>query len=166
MLEGLNIAAAGMAAQQERLDAVSNDLANANTNGYKHTRVGFRDLVYTQAGRSSAQGVQTGAGAAAVDVGRGFAQGVLRNTGEPLDLAVEGDGFLQVKLPDGRTGLTRDGNLHRDGQGRLTTSTGNLIQPTITIPVDVPLSKVAVATDGTVTADNRTVGWYIPTTEE
>jgi flagellar basal-body rod protein FlgG len=130
MLEGLNIAAAGMAAQQQRLDAVSNDLANANTNGYKHTRVGFRDLVYTQAGRSSAQGVQTG----------------------------EGDGFLQVKLPDGRTGLTRDGNLHRDPQGRLTTSTGNLIQPTITIPVDVPLSAVAVNTDGTVVANNRAVG--------
>jgi flagellar basal-body rod protein FlgG len=158
MLEGLNIAAAGMAAQQQRLDAVSNDLANANTNGYKHARVGFRDLVYTQAGRSSAQGVQTGAGSAAVDIGRGFSQGVLRQTGEPLDLALEGDGFLQVKLPDGRTGLTRDGDLHRDAQGRLATSTGNLIQPTITIPVDVPLSKVAIATDGTVTANNRAVG--------
>jgi|SRR4051794_22708905 flagellar basal-body rod protein FlgG len=158
MLEGLNIAAAGMAAQQQRLDAVSNDLANANTNGYKHTRVGFRDLVYTQAGRSSAQGVQTGAGSAAVDIGRGFAQGVMRQTGEPLDLAIEGDGFLQVKLPDGRTGLTRDGNLRRDPQGRLTTSTGGLLQPTITIPVDVPLSAVAVNTDGTVIANNRAVG--------
>ena len=158
MLEGLNIAAAGMAAQQQRLDAVSNDLANANTNGYKHTRVGFRDLVYTQAGRSSAQGVQTGAGAAAADVGRGFAQGVLRNTGEPLDLAIEGEGFLQVRLPDGRTGLTRDGNLHRDAQGRLTNASGDLIQPTVTIPVDVPLSKVAIATDGTVTANGRNVG--------
>ena len=70
MLEGLNSAAAGMAAQQQRLDAVSNDLANANTTGYKHVRVGFRDLVYTQTGRSSAQGPQTGAGAAAVDAGR------------------------------------------------------------------------------------------------
>lgn len=158
MLEGLNIAAAGMAAQQQRLDAVSNDLANANTNGYKHTRVGFRDLVYTQAGRSSAQGVQTGAGSAAVDIGRGFAQGVMRQTGEPLDLAIEGDGFLQVKLPDGRTGLTRDGNLHRDAQGRLTTSTGNLLQPTITIPANVPLSAVSVNTDGTVVANNRAVG--------
>src|SRR5919197_5145737 len=158
MLEGLNIAAAGMAAQQQRLDAVSNDLANANTNGYKHTRVGFRDLVYTQVGRSSAQGVQTGAGAAAVDVGRGFAQGVLRNTGEPPDLAIEGEGFLQVRLPDGRTGLTRDGNLHRDAQGRLTNASGDLIQPTVTIPVDVPLSKVAIATEATLTATGRNVG--------
>src|SRR5262245_14252000 len=158
MLEGLNIAAAGMAAQQQKLDAVSNDLANANTTGYKHTRVGFRDLVYTQAGRSSAQGVQTGAGSAAVEVGRGFAQGVLRNTGEPLDIAIEGDGFLQVKLPDGRTGLTRDGDLRRDAQGRLTTSSGALIQPALTIPADVPLSRGSIATDGTVSAAGRTVG--------
>src|SRR3954469_24387013 len=164
MLEGLNIAAAGMAAQQQRLDAVSNELANANTNGYKHTRVGFRDLVYTQAGRSSGPGVEVGpgagagAGAAGVDVGRGFARGVLRNTGEPLDLAVEGDGFLQVRLADGRTGLTRDGNLRRDPQGRLTNSSGNLIQPPVTIPVGVPLSRVAIGTDGTVTAGGRNVG--------
>src|SRR5262245_36832260 len=158
MLEGLNIAAAGMAAQTQKLDAVSNDLANANTTGYKHTRVGFRDLVYTQAGRSSAQGVQTGAGSAAVEVGRGFAQGVLRNTGEPLDIAIEGDGFLQVKLSDGRTGLTRDGDLRRDAQGRLTTSTGALLQPTVTIPADVPLSKVSIATDGTVSSGGRGFG--------
>jgi flagellar basal-body rod protein FlgG len=158
MLEGLNIAAAGMAAQQQKLDAVSNDLANANTTGYKHDRVGFRDLVYTQAQRSSAQGVRTGAGTAAVDIGRGFSQGVLRQTGEPLDVALEGDGFLQVKLPDGRTGLTRDGDLRRDAQGRLTTSSGALLQPTVTIPVDVPLSRVSIGTDGTVSADGRNVG--------
>ena len=76
MLEGLHSAAAGMAAQQQRLDAVANDLANANTTGYKHQRVGFRDLVYDQTGRSSAQGVRTGSGAAAVDAGRAFGQGV------------------------------------------------------------------------------------------
>jgi flagellar basal-body rod protein FlgG len=90
MLEGLNTAAAGMAAQQQRLDAVANDLANANTTGYKHQRVGFRDLVYTQAGRSSATGVATGAGAAAVDAGRSFGQGVLQRTDRPLDVAIQG----------------------------------------------------------------------------
>ena len=74
MLEGLNSAAAGMAAQQQRLDAVANDLANANTTGYKHQRVGFRDLVYDQTGRSSAQGVRTGSGAAAVDRGGAVAR--------------------------------------------------------------------------------------------
>jgi flagellar basal-body rod protein FlgG len=158
MLEGLNIAAAGMAAQQQKLDAVSNDLANANTTGYKHDRVGFRDLVYTQAQRSSAQGVRTGAGAAAVDLGRGFSQGVLQQTGQPLDVALEGEGFLQIQLPDGRTGLTRDGNLRRDPQGRLTTSTGALLSPPVAIPAEVPLNRVSIATDGTVSAAGRIVG--------
>src|SRR5215470_9340604 len=158
MLEGLNTAAAGMAAQQQKLDAISNDLANANTTGYKHQRVGFRDLIYTQAQRSSAQGVRTGAGSAAVDIGRGFEQGVLNQTGQPLDVALEGEGFLQVKLSDGRTGLTRDGDLRRDAQGRLTMSTGALLQPTVTIPADVPLSKVSIATDGTVSSGGRGFG--------
>jgi flagellar basal-body rod protein FlgG len=158
MLEGLNIAAAGMAAQQQKLDAVSNDLANANTTGYKHARVGFRDLVYTQAQRSSAQGVRTGAGAAAVDLGHGFSQGVLQQTGQPLDVALEGEGFLQIRLPDGRTGLTRDGGLRRDPQGRLTTSTGALLSPNVAIPAEVPLSRGSIATDGTVTAAGKVVG--------
>jgi|tagenome__1003787_1003787.scaffolds.fasta_scaffold20980895_2 flagellar basal-body rod protein FlgG len=158
MLQGLNIAAAGMAAQQQKLDAVSNDLANANTTGYKHDRVGFRDLVYTQAQRSSAQGVRTGAGVAAVEIGRGFSQGALQQTGQPLDVAIEGEGFLQVRLPDGRTGLTRDGNLRRDPQGRLATSTGALLQPSITIPANIPLNQVSIASDGTVSAAGRAVG--------
>ena len=89
MLEGLHSAAAGMAAQQQRLDAVANDLANANTTGYKHQRVGFRDLVYDQTGRSSAQGVRTGSGAAAVDAGRAFAQGTLQRTDRTLDVALQ-----------------------------------------------------------------------------
>ena len=90
MLEGLNSAAAGMAAQQQRLDSVANDLANANTTGYKHNRVGFRDLVYQQAGRASAQGVRTGHGAAAVDAGKAFSQGGLQRTDRPLDVADPG----------------------------------------------------------------------------
>src|SRR5919108_5330060 len=132
MLEGLHSAAAGMAAQQQRLDAVANDLANANTTGYKHQRVGFRDLVYDQTGRSSAQGVRTGSGAAAVDAGRSFGQGVLQRTDRSLDVALQGEGFLRVKLPDGREALTRDGNLQVDGLGRLATNTGALLQPRIT----------------------------------
>ena len=119
MLEGLNSAAAGMAAQQQRIDAVANDLANANTTGYKHVRVGFRDLVYKQVGRSSAQGPRTGAGAAAVDAGRGFAQGSLQRTEQPLDVALQGPGFIRVRLADGRQALTRDGSLHVDGTGKL-----------------------------------------------
>src|SRR3954452_11693509 len=158
MLEGLNTAAAGMAAQQQRLDAVADDLANANTTGYKHQRVGFRDLVYTQTGRSSAQGVRTGAGAAAVDSGRSFGQGVLQRTDRPLDVAIQGEGFLQVKLPDGRAALTRDGGLHIDGAGNLTTSTGSLVQPAIKVPEGIGEDQIAIGNDGTVLADGRRIG--------
>jgi flagellar basal-body rod protein FlgG len=158
MLEGLNTAAAGMAAQQQRLDSVANDLANANTTGYKHGRVGFRDLIYEQAGRSSAQGVRTGHGAAAVDAGRSFGQGALQRTDRPLDVAIQGEGFLRVKQPDGTIALTRDGSLQVDGRGRLTTGTGGLVQPSITIPKGTDPSEVTIAQDGTVTASGRRLG--------
>ena len=158
MLEGLSSAAAGMAAQQAKLDAISNDLANASTTGYKHVRVGFRDLLYQQAGRPAANGVRVGAGTAAVDAGRGWEQGALQNTGNPLDVAIQGEGFLRVRMSNGQTGLTRDGSLHLDGRRRLTTSTGDLVQPTITIPAGVPLDKVAIASNGQVTANGRSVG--------
>jgi flagellar basal-body rod protein FlgG len=158
MLEGLHSAAAGMAAQQQKMDAVSNDLANANTVGYKHQRVGFRDLLYDQTGRSSATGVNTGHGAAAVDAGRAFGQGAMQRTDRTLDVAIQGEGFLRIKLADGRTALTRDGGLHLDGLGRLTTNTGALVQPKITIPAGVPEDQIAIGTDGSVTAGGRRVG--------
>jgi flagellar basal-body rod protein FlgG len=158
MLEGLNTAAAGMAAQQQRLDAVANDLANANTTGYKHQRVGFRDLVYEQTGRSSAQGVRTGSGAAAVDAGRAFTQGSLQRTDRPLDVAIQGEGFLRVRLADGREALTRDGGLHIDGNRRLTTSTGALVQPAITVPAGVAEDQLSIGPDGTVLAAGRRIG--------
>ena len=158
MLEGLNIAAAGMAAQQQRLDAVSNDLANANTNGYKHQRVGFRDLVYDQTGRSSAAGVRTGSGAAAVDAGRAFAQGALQRTDRPLDVAIQGDGFLRIRLADGREALTRDGDLHIDGERRLVTASGAVVQPAMTVPEGVADQDVSIDADGTVLAARRRIG--------
>jgi flagellar basal-body rod protein FlgG len=99
-----------------------------------------------------------GAGAAAVDAGRGWEQGALQNTGNPLDVAIQGEGFLRVRLPNGQTGLTRDGSLRLDGRRRLTTSAGDLVQPTLTIPAGVPLEKVSIAADGTVTANGRNVG--------
>ena len=158
MLSGLNTAAAGMAAQQQRMDAVANDLANANTTGYKHQRVGFRDLVYEQAGRSSAQGVRTGSGAAAVDAGRSYGQGVLQRTDRPLDVAIQGEGFLRVRLADGRDALTRDGGLHIDGNRRLVTSTGALVQPAITVPAGVAEDQISIGPDGTVLADKQRIG--------
>jgi flagellar basal-body rod protein FlgG len=158
MLEGLHSAAAGMAAQQQRLDAVANDLANANTTGYKHQRVGFRDLVYDQTGRSSAQGVRTGSGAAAVDAGRSFGQGGLQRTDRPLDVAIQGEGFLRVRLADGREALTRDGGLHIDGNGNLTTSTGAFMQPAIKVPAGVAEDEVSIGRDGTVLANGNRIG--------
>jgi len=158
MLEGLHSAAAGMAAQQQRMDAVANDLANANTTGYKHQRVGFRDLVYDQTGRSSAQGVRTGSGAAAVDAGRAFAQGTLQRTDRTLDVAIQGEGFLRIRLADGRDALTRDGGLHIDGNRRLTTSTGAFVQPAITVPEGVGDDQISIGPDGTVLAAGNRIG--------
>src|SRR5215208_6641740 len=148
MLEGLNSAAAGMAAQQQRLDAVSNDLANANTTGYKRVRVGLRDLVYTQTGRSSAQGPRTGAGAAAVDAGRAFQQGAIQRTEQPFDVAIQGEGFMRVRLPDGKQALTRDGSLHVDEAGKLVTSSGSVVQPAVTLPAAANGSNVSIGPDG------------------
>ena len=155
MLEGLYSAAAGMTAQQQRMDTLANDVANVNTTGYKHTRVAFRDLLYTQ---DRAGVVSSGAGAAATSVGRGFAQGALRETGSKLDLAIEGDGFLQVRRADGTTALTRDGSLRLDPNGRLTTQRGELLQPAITVPAGTNEADISIATDGTVSAANRQLG--------
>jgi flagellar basal-body rod protein FlgG len=158
MLEGLRTAAAGMAAQQTKLDAVANDLANANTTGYKRVRVGFSDLLYEQAGRPAAQGVEVGTGARAVQAGRGFEQGALRDTGNPLDVAIQGQGFLRVRLTDGREALTRDGALHMDADRRLVTASGGVVQPAITIPRGVSEDDISITRNGTVVAAGRTVG--------
>jgi flagellar basal-body rod protein FlgG len=158
MLSGLNTAAAGMAAQQQRLDAVANDLANANTTGYKHQRVGFRDLVYDQAGRSSAAGIRTGSGAAAVDAGRAFPPGVLPRTDRPLDVAIQGEGYLRDRLADGREALMRDGALHIDGARRLVTGSGAYVQPAMTIPNGVAEDDISIGPDGTVLAAGRRAG--------
>jgi len=147
-----------MAAQQQKLDGIANDLANANTTGYKHTRIGFKDLLYEQGGRPSAPNVLRGTGAAAVDAGRGFEQGSLKRTDNPLDVALEGEGFLKIRLGDGRQALTRDGDLHRDADGRLTTSTGGLIDPAIKIPDGVTDDQIAIERDGTVRANGTVVG--------
>src|SRR3954452_853510 len=158
MLEGLRTAAAGMRAQQTMLDAVSNDLANANTNGYKRVRVGFADLLYEQGGRPTAQGVELGTGSRTVQAGRSFEQGGLRQTGNQLDVAIQGEGFIKVKLPDGRQALTRDGGLHLDGDRRLVTETGGIIQPQITIPTGVTEEQITIGQDGTVTAAGKPAG--------
>src|SRR3954447_20880966 len=158
MLEGLRTAAAGMQAQQQKLDAVANDLANANTNGYKRLRVGFSDLLYERGGRpTTSDNAQFGSGSRAVSGGRTFEQGTLKQTGVMTDVAIEGDGFMRVKLSDGRDALTRDGDLHIDANRRLVTNFGGVL-PNITIPQGVQDSQIAIQTDGTVVAAGRNVG--------
>ena len=152
MLSGLYSAAAGMAAQQQRIDGVANDLANASTTGYKHVRVGFRDLLYNAQGGSAGPTVLAGAGAAAGFIGRSQEQGALQTTDQPLDVAIQGPGFFQVKRPDGSLALTRDGSLRLDSQGRLTTSDGNVLQPEIAVPRGTSADQLSIAGDGTVRA--------------
>ncbi len=159
MLEGLYSAAAGMEAQQARLDEASNDLANVSTTGYKRARVSFRDLLYAPAGRGAAGGQNVGAGAAASVMGRSFfVQGALQPTGQPLDLALEGPGFFEVRTADGATALTRNGAFGLNADGRLTDSTGNVVQPPIAVPKGATAQDLEVGADGTVTANGRRLG--------
>lgn len=155
MLEGMYAAASGMAAQQEQLDAIGNDLANGSTTGYKSERIGFRDLLYNQIDQDGTETI-AGAGAAAQAIGFNQAQGAIQSTGNPLDLAIEGSGYFTVKRSDGTTALTRDGAFQADSQGRLTNAEGDLLQPPITLPRGVSPSEVSIASDGTVTGPKGT----------
>jgi flagellar basal-body rod protein FlgG len=159
VLEGMYTAAAGMAAQQTRLDAVSADLANVDTTGYKSARVAFRDLVYDSAqGFGAAKGVDIGAGSAATSIGRSTAQGAMQNTGRSLDVALNGQGYLQVKLSDGTKALTRDGNLQVTADGRLALHTGQLVEPAVRIPQGANPDAISIRADGTVSLDGKTLG--------
>jgi flagellar basal-body rod protein FlgG len=152
-------AAAGMAAQQTRLDAVSADLANVDTTGYKSARVAFRDLVYDSAqGFGAAKGVDIGAGSAVTSIGRSSAQGAMQNTGRSLDVALNGQGYLQVKLSDGSKALTRDGNLQVTADGRLALHTGQLVEPAVKVPQGANPDAVTIRADGTVSLDGKTLG--------
>ena len=157
MLEGLYSAAAGMAAQQQRLDAVANDLANVDTTGYKKERVGFRDLLYTQAGRGAGTQVYIGAGAATNQLGRTLEQGTLQNTGRQLDVAIEGQGFIRVRH-NGADALTRDGSLQVNAAGKLMTSSGDYVQPAITLPAGTNADDVSIAENGVVSVKGTQVG--------
>jgi len=156
-MRALWTAATGMQAQQLTLDVVSNNLANVQTAGFKRSRVDFQDLVYEtlQApGASSAQGqeipsgFQVGHGSRAVSTQRLFIKGDLQQTGNTLDLAIEGDGFFQVQQPNGETAYTRAGTFKKDSQGRLVTSDGFPVLPEITLPQNA--TSVTVGVDGTV----------------
>jgi flagellar basal-body rod protein FlgG len=156
MLEGLYTAAAGMAAQQQRMDALSNDVANVNTAGYKRVRVGFRDLVYQASGGGN---VRTGAGSALVQLGRGSEQGAFLKTDQPFDLAIEGDGYFQVRKSNtGQIALTRNGQLQVNANGQLVTAEGDQLVPPITLPRGIDPNRVGIGADGTLTAGTRRLG--------
>lgn len=156
MLEGLYSAASGMEAQQQQFDAISNDMANLDTPGYQSTIVGFHDLLYSSGNYGS--NVATGAGSAAGIVGHDQTQGAINQTGQPLDVAVQGQGFLEVRRFDGSVGLTRNGKLELNAKRQLTNQVGMLVQPPITIPAGVPTNQVTIASDGTVSAAGKRVG--------
>jgi flagellar basal-body rod protein FlgG len=172
MLRSLWIAKTGMEGQQTKLDAISNNLANVGTNGFKRGGVVFEDLMYQNLRPSGAAtseqtqlptGLQVGLGVRAAGVTRSFTQGNLQQTGNAYDVAIKGNGFFQIQLPDGSTGYTRDGAFQVDGAGQLVTNQGYVVQPGITIPANA--LSVTVAPDGTVqvttpgnTAAPQTVG--------
>lgn len=158
MVGALTTAAAGMEAQQDWIDALSNDIANVSTTGYKSQRVGFRDLIYQAPGRGGAAGTLTGAGAAAEIIGENFEQGALEPTGRSLDVALSGPGFIRVTTPGGNVALTRDGNLQVAADGRLRTAGGDLLDPPIQVPPGVDQEKLSIGPDGTISAGRRKLG--------
>jgi flagellar basal-body rod protein FlgG len=153
-MRALRIAATGMAAQQLNVEVISNNIANMNTVGFKRQRAEFQDLLYQNVERMGAQssdagtivptGVQLGSGVKAGSVYRITGQGAMTQTGNKLDVAVNGRGFFQVQMPSGETAYTRAGNFSTNDQGQIVTSDGYQVMPQITIPqnaTDISISK-------------------------
>ncbi|QBY02217.1 flagellar basal-body rod protein FlgG [Rhodophyticola sp. CCM32] len=159
-MRALNIAATGMSAQQMRVEVISNNLANMNTTGYNARRAAFADLHYQQMTRAGSinaadgtvvpAGVQLGLGARPTAVSVNVAQGSLSQTGGDLDVAIEGQGYLEVTLPSGLPAYTRDGGLNRTGDGLIVTADGYTVAPGITIPDDA--RSLSINGDGEVYA--------------
>lgn len=157
MIRSLWIAKTGLDAQQTQLDVITNNLANVSTNGFKKSRAVFEDLLYQtlrQPGAQSSQqttvpsGLQIGLGTKPVATERIHSQGNLSQTGNALDVAIQGSGFFQVQLPDGSLAYTRDGSLQKDANGQLVTSNGYSLSPPIQIPADA--QTVTISRDGQV----------------
>jgi flagellar basal-body rod protein FlgG len=165
MMRALWTAASGMIAQQSNVDTVANNLANVSTTGFKKSRSDFQDLMYQtirQAGSSTGPdsqlptGTQIGLGVRQVATQKMYTQGTFQETGNSLDMAIEGDGFFQITMPDGTLAYTRDGSFKKDSQGRVVTSEGYPLEPQITIPADA--TDVSISSDGivSVTVPNQT----------
>jgi flagellar basal-body rod protein FlgG len=164
MLRALYSAAAGMQSQQMNLDVISNNLANANTTGYKATKLEFQDLLYENSREAGSQqsggnmlpsSLQVGQGSVPVATERSFAQGNLTQTGNNLDVAIQGQGFFQVQMPDGTLAYTRDGSFQTDSQGRVVTSDGYPVQGGFQ-PVPTGTTGITITASGTVTYTSAT----------
>ena len=169
MIRSLYIAKTGLDAQQTQLDVIANNLANVSTAGFKRSRAVFEDMLYQTVREPGAQstqqtqlpsGLQIGTGVRPVATTRIHTQGNLSQTGNSLDVAIQGAGFLQVQMPDGTTAYSRDGSLHTDSQGQLVTSNGSPLQPAITLPANA--LAVTIGQDGTVSVTQP--GTATPTT--
>jgi flagellar basal-body rod protein FlgG len=157
MNQALWIAKTGLDAQQTRMSVVSNNLANVNTTGFKQDRAVFEDLLYQNVRQSGGQtsqdtelptGLNVGTGVRVVATEKLFTQGGMLQTGNALDVAIKGRGFLQVLMPDGNLAYTRDGTLQKNAEGELVTANGYSIQPAIQIPSEA--QSVTIGADGTV----------------
>jgi flagellar basal-body rod protein FlgG len=143
-MRALSTAATGMMAMELSVQVISNNLANMTTTGYKRQRAEFQDLLYDHVSRIGTQtstngnilpvGIDLGSGVKTVGTPRLMTQGTLTQTGSTLDLAIRGDGFFKIQLPDGTFAYTRDGSFQMDAQGRIVTAQGNVIMPGVTIP--------------------------------
>ena len=145
MLRAFSTAATGMTGQQMMIDVIANNLANINTTGFKRSQLTFEDLLYVKmresgtevaSGINSPSGLEVGSGVRASSTIKVFSAGEFQNTGRKLDVAIRGDGFLQVTLPNGDIRYTRDGALQINADGQLVTATGYPIEPAITVPTD------------------------------
>jgi flagellar basal-body rod protein FlgG len=159
MHPALYISQTGLSAQDKQLSALSNNLSNVATNGFKRDRVVFEDLlyqIYRQPGGNSTQdtllpsGMQMGTGVRTVGTQKMFTQGSLQTTEETLDVAINGRGFFQIQMPDGTIAYTRDGQFQMSSEGQLVTTNGLIVAPGISIPINA--STVTIGTDGTVTS--------------
>lgn len=157
MIRALWTAASGMQAQQLNIDVVANNLANVNTAGFKKSRADFEDLMYQTIKAPGAPsttttqvpvGIQVGLGAKPASVTKIFTEGNINQTGNELDIAIEGRGFFQIQQPDGTTAYTRAGTFKKDSQGRVVTSDGYPMLPEVVIPSNA--TRINIGNDGTV----------------
>ena len=143
-MRALDTAATGMAAMDLQVQVIAGNIANMSTTGFKSQRAEFQDLIYEHVQRIGAQaseqgnilpvGIELGSGVKTVGTPRLMTQGALAQTGNQLDVAIQGDGWFKIQMPDGTFSYTRDGSFQQDSQGRIVTAEGNVVQPTITIP--------------------------------